>query len=189
MLSWRYDLSFPEYEDYITVGDAIEIEIDKFKSQVYQSLETDKTKRNKVSNEYKEFVDSTIRVLINSLLYLSQPKENLISKEEFPKKLPFNYNRKLKFAKTEKERKKIEKNINETGFSKIFYFGNTDDRNINEYNESHRKSLHWRRGHWRKQPFGKGLKKFRMIWIKPVLINKSEENISPKGHVYIVENN
>lgn len=188
-LSWNYALSFPTYEDYVTVGDAIEQEIGKFEHQVYQKFPIDENKRNKIAKEYRGFIENTIRVLINSLLYLSQPKEKLITEQKYPKKLPFNFNRKLHFAKTDKQKKKIEKKINETGFSKILYFGNTNNRNINEFNESHRKSLHWRRGHWRKQPFGKGLKKNRMIWIKPVLINKTDEDILPKGHVYIVENN
>ncbi len=189
MLSWNYALSFPEYEDYVTVGEAIEIEIDKFYSQVYQSSGETEIKKAKIKKEYKEFVEKTIRVLVNSLLYLSQPKDKIISKEEYPENLPFNYNRKLKFAKTKKQRKKIEKKINETGFSKILFFGNSNIKNTTEYNDSHRKSSHWRRGHWRKQSFGKQFNQKRMIWIKPVLINKSKQNIQPKGHVYIVKKN
>lgn len=188
-LSWNYALSFPSYEDYITVGDSIEYEIGKFEHQVFKNFAEDENKRVKISKEYRNFVQNTIRVSINSLLYLSQPKEQLITEQKYPKDLPFNFNRKLRFAKTDKQKKKIKKKINETGFSKILYFGNTSKKNIYEFNESHRKSLHWRRGHWRKQPFGKGLKKNRMIWIKPVLINKTDEDILPKGHVYIVENN
>jgi hypothetical protein len=189
MLSWNYALSFPKYEDFITVGDTIDQEIEKFESQVYRNFPNNENKREKISSEYKVFIDKTIRVLINSLLFLSQPKEKLTSEQKYPKDLPFNFNRKLNFAKTKKQKEKIEKKINETGFSKILYFGNSENRNINEFNESHRKTLHWRRGHWRKQPFGKDLQSNRLIWIKPVLINKTEENILPKGHVYDVNNN
>ncbi|AXP79743.1 hypothetical protein CJ739_646 [Mariniflexile rhizosphaerae] len=188
-LSWSYGLAFPKYEDFITVGDAIDQEIEKFESQVYQNFPQDKNKREKIINEYKDFVDKTIRVLINSLLYLSQPKEKINSEQEFPQNLPFNFNRKLNFAKTDKQKKKIEKKINETGFSKILYFGNNNNRNVNEYDESHRKSLHWRRGHWRKQLFGKDLQENKLIWIRPVLINKTDEDILPKGHVYEVKTN
>jgi hypothetical protein len=31
-------------------------------------------------------------------------------------------------------------------------------------------SLHWRRGHWRNQPYGKGLKERRLIMLPPVLV-------------------
>lgn len=187
MLSWNYALSFPEYENFITVGDTILHEKNKFSSHVY--INNDKVKQEKVESDYEIFVDKTIRVLVNSLLYLSQPNDNLKSKKEYPENLPFNYNRKIHFAKTDKQKKKIEKKINETGFSKILYFKNNYNKSINEFNNSNIKSSHWRRGHWRKQPFGKDLKKNKMVWIKPVLINKTDESTLHKGHVYIVENN
>ena len=34
------------------------------------------------------------------------------------------------------------------------------------------KSPHWRRAHWRRQPFGKGLRERRLIWILPMHIGK-----------------
>lgn len=32
------------------------------------------------------------------------------------------------------------------------------------------KRLHWRRGHWREQPFGKGRSQHKLIWIEPMLV-------------------
>lgn len=32
------------------------------------------------------------------------------------------------------------------------------------------KRMHWRRGHFRRQPFGKGLMDMRMIWLEPTLV-------------------
>jgi hypothetical protein len=185
LLSWSYALSFPANEEYLTVGDAIKQEIEKFEGQLWSNFPNNAEKQKNLWDYYKSFVDKTIRVLVNSLLYLSQPKEKLVTEKEFPSNLPFNFNRKLNFAKTNNAKNKIEKKINETGFSKILFFGGNEHRDVNEYTEYHKKSIHWRRGHWRKQPYGEGLQKKRMIWIRPVLINK-ESNEVPKGHVYDV---
>ncbi|WP_026736107.1 hypothetical protein [Fischerella sp. PCC 9605] len=34
---------------------------------------------------------------------------------------------------------------------------------------------HWRRGHWRNQPCGLGMKEHKLIWINPILVNSSPE--------------
>ncbi|MGQ2981859.1 hypothetical protein [Flavobacterium sp.] len=186
LLSWSYALSFATDEQFLTVGDAIKHEIKKFEGQLWANFPDNAEKQKNLLNYYKSFVDQTVRVLVNSLLYLSQPREKLDIEKEYPANLPFNFNRKLNFAKTNNTKNKIEKKINETGFSKILFFGRNENRNINEYTDYHKKSIHWRRGHWRKQPYGEGLQKNRMVWIRPVLINKAEGEV-PKGHVYDVQ--
>jgi hypothetical protein len=32
------------------------------------------------------------------------------------------------------------------------------------------KSAHWRRGHWRQQPYGKGRQMVRLVWIQPIFV-------------------
>lgn len=39
----------------------------------------------------------------------------------------------------------------------------------------HRKRMHWRRGHVRHQPFGKGLSERRIVWIRPILVSSEQE--------------
>jgi hypothetical protein len=47
-------------------------------------------------------------------------------------------------------------------------------------------SPHWRRGHWRNQPFGEKLSEKKLIWIKPTIVNK-EKGEPIKGHIYTTE--
>ena len=139
-------------------------------------------------NRHIKFIEKTCRVLVNSLLYLSLPKENKDIQTKFPKDLPHNFNRKLAFAKTEKQNKKIKKKIIETGFSKIQYVGLSFSNNKkNVENSGIELSPHWRRGHWRNQAFGTNLKKNKLIWIKPTIVNKDIGN-PEKGHVYEIKN-
>ena len=80
---------------------------------------------------------------------------------------------------SKKETEKIEKKIAETGFSKIHYVGNSfKKRSQVSDNSSLILSSHWRRGHWRNQRFGE-----KLIWIKPVIVNKSL-GTPQKGHIY-----
>lgn len=189
LLNWSYKLAFPTYEDFTTVGDAIKNELKEFEVEIPKNILNDEQLSAEVLNDYKAFVDKTIRVVINSLLFLSQSKEKIDKKKEYPINLPFNFNRKLSFSKTSKEKKKIGKKINESGFSKIDFIGFSDyKRNNNTEKGFGSKSTHWRRGHWRNQQYGIGRESKRVIWIKPTLINKDNNDSNIKGHVYDVKN-
>ncbi len=46
---------------------------------------------------------------------------------------------------------------------------------------------HWRRGHWRNQPYGVGLSEHRLVWIKPVFVKGSESSEAEEAsHIYVV---
>lgn len=189
LLNWSYKLAFPTYEDFTSVGEAIKKELEEFKAEIPKNILNNDQLSIEVFNDYKAFVDKTIRVLINSLLFLSQPKDKIDKKEEYPINLPFNFNRKFSFSKTSKEKQKIDRKINESGFSKIDFIGFSDyKRNNNTEKGLGSKSTHWRRGHWRNQPYGIGLENKRVIWIKPTLINKDNNDSDIKGHIYDVKN-
>lgn len=42
---------------------------------------------------------------------------------------------------------------------------------------------HWRRGHWRRQPFGEGRRQVRLQWIRPTLV-RADRGPAVHGHVY-----
>lgn len=50
------------------------------------------------------------------------------------------------------------------------YTVKTNASAFNTSEDGHTKRLHWRRGHFRHQPFGKGLTETRVIWLEPVLV-------------------
>jgi len=46
-----------------------------------------------------------------------------------------------------------------------------DSTSVGQYGSTNKKSTHLRRGHWRRQRTGSGLRGHRFIWIKPIVIN------------------
>jgi hypothetical protein len=49
--------------------------------------------------------------------------------------------------------------------------------------------IHWRRGHWRMQPYGPESALRRRIWIKPMLVGSDAgQGVEPlHGHIYMAE--
>lgn len=48
------------------------------------------------------------------------------------------------------------------------------------------RKVHWRRGHWRQQPYGEHMALRRRTWIKPVLVGGSEAPAELPGHRYVL---
>lgn len=138
-------------------------------------------------NYQLDFIERTCKVLVNCLLYLSLPKETQDINKEYPLDLPHNFNRKLSLGKSNNEKKKIENKITNFGFSKINFVGNSFKNSKNQSkDETGELSPHWRRGHWRNQPYGENLKLSKLIWIKPTIVNKDKGEVI-KGHIYTTE--
>lgn len=43
---------------------------------------------------------------------------------------------------------------------------------------------HWRRGHWRRQPFGPGRAEVRLSWVRPTFVGGIQRAAEASGHVY-----
>jgi len=186
---WQYSFFFLRKENVITIQDGI-----NEAKAVFQSVNFPENAENvtdtelDVFNLHIKFIEDTSRILVNSLLYLSLPKKDKDILVDYPFDLPFNFNKKLTLAKTKKESGIIENKIKETGYSKIQYVGNSFKSISNHKSESGNNiSPHWRRGHWRNQPFGKELKESKLIWIKPTIVN-THLGKPEKGHVYEIKN-
>lgn len=187
---WNYSFYFidDEAEAVLTIEDAVSDAKKMFKSSYFpENAEEIEDCHLDAYNYQIDFIERTCKVLINSLLYLSLPKEVQEIKESYPVDLPHNYNKKISFSANNSDRKKVERKISENGFSKIKFVGSSFKDNIrNNFNRENELSPHWRRGHWRNQPFGVALAEAKLIWIKPTIVNK--ENGEPqKGHIYTTE--
>lgn len=134
-------------------------------------------------NSTVELISNTINLVINCLLYLSQPPDKIDIETKYPQNLPQNFDKKLKFAKTPKEHTKIDKKLEQLGFTKIKYVGQSFRRNNQSLFSNLTLQPHWRRGHWRNQKFGEKLKNQKIIWIMPTIVNY-EKGIPKKGHIY-----
>jgi hypothetical protein len=84
--------------------------------------------------------------------------------------------------------------LNSMGYRKVYLCGkklNTgpaDSESTGEGGGSHSKRRHWRRLHWRLQPYGKGRELRRAVLIAPTLINPGAGINDSDGVIYIDKN-
>lgn len=183
---WSYCLWFSRNEKILTIKESLTDVLEMFKNHYFpeNSAEVNDIHLD-IFNYHMRFIESTIKVVVNCLLYLSLPKESKDLKNIYPTDLPHNFNKKLSFAKTNREKTKIEKKIIETGFSKIFIVGDSFKNYDNNFkSKGIQISPHWRKGHWRNQVYGENYSQKKLIWIRPTIVNKDiGEPI--KGHLYV----
>jgi hypothetical protein len=156
---WDYAFYFNKKENIVKINDAIKDWKYVFTNTFFPEKSEEVTDDHlDLFNYLVKLIDSTCIIVVNCLLYLSMPCEEKDLEFSYPGDLPFNFNKKLNYAKNKKEISKIERKIHESGYSKIQYVGYSyqkssiiDNHNIN------RLSPHWRRGHWRNQRFGEKL--------------------------------
>ena len=131
--------------------------------------------------QYKLLKDN-LNLFINCILYISSDKPDIETK--YASDLPHHLKAKLENAKTKHKKELAEKELKQFGFSKIKLVGNSFEKITAITNSDKGEvSTHWRRGHWRNQPFGKDLAETKIIWIKPTIVNK-EKGEPTKGHIY-----
>lgn len=186
---WNFAFFFSEKENIVTISDAIKDWQGIEEYTLFPENKEEITDQHlELFTYYRELVNNTYKIIVNCLLYLSMCKEDKDIEIQYTEDLPFNFNKKLAFSRNKREKEKIEKKIAEAGFSKIYYVGASFKKQVNMRDDaSIIISPHWRRGHWRNQRFGEGLLSKKLLWIKPVIVNKSL-GIPQKGHVYDVSN-
>lgn len=183
---WNVWLWFEKDKGRENVKQAIDHFIAELKSEIFPHENSDKLVTDYELDFYNstlKLLDKTLNLVVNCLLYLSQPKERKDIELKLPKGLPSNLDKKLSFAKSAKEIKKVENAFEQLGFTKIYYVGQS-------FKKAHHKMLsgdtlqtHWRRGHWRNQKFGENLNQSKMIWILPTIVNNAKDEPA-KGHLY-----
>lgn len=187
---WLVYLWFQKSENRETVKQAVGHFKENLKNELLVNNRTPEEVTAQESEFYSntiELLEQTINVVMNCLLYLSQPKEKKDIERRLPTGLPGNFEKKLVFARTEKEKQKIADRASQSGFSKINYVGQSFKRKY-EAIVSGISCIqpHWRRGHWRNQKFGRQLNESKLIWIMPTIV-KSEAGLPSKGHLYDVQ--
>lgn len=132
-------------------------------------------------------VKSLFNLIGNALLYLSIYPDDVELK--WPSNAPKALIEKAESTKP-KERRLAYDELWAQGYAKIRYCKtySPEESNISlGYNVEEDKKIakHWRRGHWRNQSYGLGLRERRLVWIKPCLVGTIEKLI--KGREYQVE--
>lgn len=116
----------------------------------------------------KEFMDIVFNLVVNTLLYLQTYEE-----KELAQKLHVNTTH-VKNTRSSKH-VKLEPHI----VGENYKTKNTYEKRHVQVGVGSKKSVHWRRGHYRNQVVGKREKETRehkLVWIEPVLVN-AENNV------------
>ncbi|OIP95460.1 MAG: hypothetical protein AUK56_05315 [Thiomicrospira sp. CG2_30_44_34] len=134
---------------------------------------------------WEKTVYESMSLLINFILYIDSPDSDV--KEDYPKSYPKKLVAKAESGNS-KEAKRAESKLASQGYTKIKFVGKSLRKYFQQESFGSSVSPHWRRGHWRKQPYGlKEEGKTRPAWIKPTIVNKgtTDEQDMP-GHIYEV---
>jgi len=169
-----------------TITDAI-AEVNKIMSDTFAS----KTLAQKVIEReinfqldgYKLLKDN-LNLMINCILYISSDKPDIETK--FAEGLPLHLRNKIEKANSKRRKVLAENEAKQFGFSKIRLVGNSFIKDNKSSIKTGEVAPHWRRGHWRHQPFGKELSESKIIWIMPTIVNK-DKGLPSKGHIYTTE--
>lgn len=134
-------------------------------------------------DDARDVLRQTATLISNSLFYLSEPHDDLIVtvEEGAPQSL---IDRALNG--TPAQQRKAKQSLAADGYAVIRYCGGRfslpgDDGN----GAGETIGSHWRRGHWRNQPYGPRLSQIKRIWIRPVLVN-AHSGEPDRGRIYIV---
>jgi hypothetical protein len=121
-----------------------------------------------------------LNLVVNTLCYISQYKNEI--KESWPKDTPQSLLSKLETAKNPKQTQRVISKLVSMGYTKLKVCGGSFEKPKLSGIGSEI-CPHWRRGHWRQQPYGEGLKERKIIWIRPTIVRKDKGN-PESGHIY-----
>jgi hypothetical protein len=158
-----------------------EIEVDGM-TVVNASHKNREAKEQSLKSRHEAFKSAVI-LIVNSLCYLSAYSKDrpLLWPQEAPEKLV-----KQVKSKNKKESSAARKKLFQLGYTKVYSVNPTEEQSelIKGHSEG---SVHWRRSHWKTQPYGPKSSLRKLIWIMPTIVNrKGNEDIDDiKGHIYI----
>jgi hypothetical protein len=119
-----------------------------------------------------DLLQDMTRLAFNALCYLNWKDRDVILKYPSPK-----LEAEEAAAKTQKEQELVAFKARNSGYRKLYFCGYTyprvEPKNDNNTSPGTKVKSHWRRGDWRNQSFGKGLRDTKLIWIKPVIVAKN----------------
>lgn len=138
---------------------------------------------NCYESEWKEYVlmDKALKLIVNCICYLSIKEEDveLFATDEQANELLEEIHK----TKKPQLRNKLIQKLSKFSYSKVHLLGHKLKKDYDSQGDNYELEPHWRRGHWRNQPFGKGLSEKKLIWIKPTIVRK-DKGEPKKGHVY-----
>ena len=133
----------------------------------------------------REVASQILRIVANALIYIDQSGGQ--GKTRWPDDAPKAMLAKLESAaKGSKQEKRLRSQLSSMGYIRVHLFGEElgkrplTGRTV---------AAHWRRGHWRRQPFGPGRAERKLIRIRPVWVGAGPPGSSEgePGRAYQVD--
>lgn len=126
-------------------------------------------------------MDKALKLIVNCICYLNTSENDVeisATQDQASEILE-----KLEKTKKQQARNKLKEKLSKFTYSKIHLLGQYLRRYFNSQETGIELEPHWRRGHWRNQPYGKELSEIKLIWIKPTIVRKDKGD-PKKGHIY-----
>lgn len=105
------------------------------------------------------------KIAFNALCFLASDHKQIQS--QYSKNAPVKLIEKLGKTKNKEEVKKIKAEIKKVQYTKIILCDLRQEANKSNEQTGKEIATHWRRGHWRKQPYGENNSQIKLIWIYP----------------------
>lgn len=142
-------------------------------------------RRAKALQEGFSVFRQAVNLVVNALFFLTAyPDENVL---DWPEGAPKRLTDKADHGKTAKEKQRAESKLVPIGFTRVRFcklpHRYKDDTAAQAVGSGRQ---HWRRGHWRNQPYGEKRKLRKLIWILPVIVNRDADD-ETTGRIYTVE--
>lgn len=143
----------------------------------------DNNANDNVTEGTQIFFSQVVNLILNSICYLSSSIEK--PRNVWSVDAPKNLTEEAKNGTTKRKREVAISELENKGFTQVKIYGESY-KSSNSIIKTKNVASHWRRGHWRNQPYGTELNEKKLIWIKPTIINK-EKGEPEKGRIYNVE--
>jgi hypothetical protein len=137
--------------------------------------------------EHKCYLEM-LKLIVNSLAYLTAYPKDVETK--WPGNTPPTLLKELGKTDNRNEQRRIQSKLAAMGFTPVHLCG----RRLAEELESsmassqgqEQRAVHWRRGHWRRQPHGPQNSLRKLVWLMPTLVIPGGSQAEPLGHLYLV---
>lgn len=136
-------------------------------------------------SEWQEYVlfDKALMIIVNALCYLNFVNDDIEISTTNDQATQLE--KELVKTKKHQQRNKLIDKLKKFSYSKIHFCGRKIESEFKLTDTGIEVEPHWRRGHWRNQPFGTGLTSRKLIWIKPTIVRK-DKGEPTTGHIYDV---
>lgn len=124
-------------------------------------------------------------LVINALFYIESLRENVPSAgpgRDTPPSLMAKWS-----TASPRQRQKQRSALVADGYAVVHLVGGEIEAQPTTATTGTSRKVHWRRGHWRQQPYGEHKLLRRRTWIKPVLVGAADAAaVETPGHIYLV---